>query len=93
MGVAIFVIGAYGGTRGQSWREIGTDAVGEPRYPGRFALGEARETVEQTRRPERLSTSPRVATPEADQPHHGRETAVFRPRGAVGGDRVAPVGR
>ena len=49
-----------GGTRGQSWREIGTDAVGEPRYPGRFALGEARETVEQTRRPERLSTRPRV---------------------------------
>ena len=51
-----------GGTRGQSWREIGTDAVREPRYPGRFALGEARGTVEQTRRPEWLSTRPRVAT-------------------------------
>ena len=36
--------------------------MGEPRYPGRFALGEARETFEQTRRPERLGTTPRVAT-------------------------------
>ena len=67
--------------------------MGESRYPGRFALSEARETVEQTRRPERLSTTPHVATLEAGQPHHGRETAVFRPRGAAGGDTVAPMGR
>ena len=65
--------------------------MGEPRYPGRFALGEARETVEQTRRPERLGTTPRVATLEAGQPHHGLETAVFRPRGVARGDWVAPV--
>ena len=82
-----------GEPRGQFWQKIGTDAVGEPRYPGRFPLGEARKTVEQTRRPERLSTRPSVATLEADQAHHGRETAVFRPRGAVRGDWVALVGR
>lgn len=67
MGGARFVIGAFGGTWGAVLAGNQDRRSGEPgRFPGRFPLGEARKTAEQSRRPERLSTKPRVATLEAN---------------------------
>ena len=80
-----------GAPRGQSWQKIGTDAVTEPRYPSRFLLAEARKTAGQKGRPKRSSARGCTKAVEADQAHHGRESAAFGPRGAAGGDWVVSL--